>query len=303
MKNLRFSLNILAGALLALGLTTAANAQVTRTWVSGVGDDANPCSRTAPCKTFAGAISKTAVGGEIDCLDPGGFGQVTITKSIIIDCDSGAGGVLAGAGNGININAAGGTIILRNLAINGNGVATNGISITAAQTVHLQDVDIYSNTSSCVSVSAGATTQLTIDDSVLTGCGSNGVSLTTTAGTVQADFHNVRIWNAGNGINAGNGARLNVIASVISFNTVGINQSGLAALASTAMVAGSTLASNGTALQSGAPNGFIGASGNTFINNTGVVYNINGGNITTAGDNPSFGNTAAGATSGALPKI
>jgi len=138
---------------------------------------------------------------------------------------------------------------------------------------------------------------------VLTGCGSNGVNLTTTAGTVQADFHNVRIWNAGNGINAGNGARLNVIASVISFNTVGINQSGLAAGASTAMVAGSTLASNGTALQSGAPNGFIGASGNTFVNNTGVVFNINGGNIQTGNDNPSFGNTAAGATSSALPKI
>jgi len=37
---------------------------------SGVGDDANPCSRTAPCKTFAGAISKTAAAGEINCLDP-----------------------------------------------------------------------------------------------------------------------------------------------------------------------------------------------------------------------------------------
>ena len=61
-----------------------AHAQATRTWVSGVGDDANPCSRTAPCKTFAGAISKTAAGGEINVLDPGGFGAVTITKSITI---------------------------------------------------------------------------------------------------------------------------------------------------------------------------------------------------------------------------
>ena len=66
--------------------TSLAYAQATRTWVSGVGDDANPCSRTAPCKTFAGAISKTAAAGEIDCLDPGGFGAVTITKSITIDC-------------------------------------------------------------------------------------------------------------------------------------------------------------------------------------------------------------------------
>ena len=64
---------------------SVANAQATRTWISGVGDDANPCSRTAPCKTFAGAISKTAAGGEIDVLDPGGFGAVTITKAITLD--------------------------------------------------------------------------------------------------------------------------------------------------------------------------------------------------------------------------
>src|ERR1700686_275459 len=126
MKTLRFRLTLLGGALLMLAFTSVARAQATRTWVSGVGEDANPCSRTAPCKTFAGAISKTANGGEIDCLDPGGFGALTITKSIIIDCDSGAGGVLAGAGNGINVAATAGVdfIILRNLPINGNGVAT-----------------------------------------------------------------------------------------------------------------------------------------------------------------------------------
>ena len=56
-----------------------AQAQATRTWVSGVGDDANPCSRTAPCKTFAGAISKTATNGEINAIDSGGFGAVTIS--------------------------------------------------------------------------------------------------------------------------------------------------------------------------------------------------------------------------------
>jgi hypothetical protein len=69
----------------------AAQAQATRTWVSGVGDDVNPCSRTAPCKTFAGAISKTATGGEISVLDPGGFGAVTITKAITIDGGTGSG--------------------------------------------------------------------------------------------------------------------------------------------------------------------------------------------------------------------
>src|SRR6059058_1081928 len=97
-------LTIAAGLLTPLLATAPASAQATRTWVSGVGDDVNPCSRTAPCKTFAGAISKTAAGGEINCLDPGGFGAVTITKSLVIDCHYTEGGVLA-AGNGIVVNA------------------------------------------------------------------------------------------------------------------------------------------------------------------------------------------------------
>src|SRR5437588_12191167 len=102
-------------------LTIAAHAQATRTWVSGVGDDANPCSRPAPCKTFAGAISKTAPGGEIDALDPGGFGAVTITKAITID---GGGGQVASelvsGTNGIVVQAgANDTVILRNIRING----------------------------------------------------------------------------------------------------------------------------------------------------------------------------------------
>src|ERR1019366_1861693 len=106
-------------AVAALGLcafSSAARAQATRTWVSGVGDDANPCSRTAPCKTFQGAISKTAAAGEINCLDPGGFGAVTITKSITIDCGF-TGGILVSGTNGITINDGSGAAIvtLRNM--------------------------------------------------------------------------------------------------------------------------------------------------------------------------------------------
>src|SRR5258707_2030641 len=119
MKFLRFASNLVALALLALGFTSMANAQATRTWVSGVGDDANPCSRTAPCKTFAGAISKTAVNGIIDCLDPGGFGAVTITKSIQIDCDAGPGGILPGGTNGIVITGGAITVTLPSLNIDG----------------------------------------------------------------------------------------------------------------------------------------------------------------------------------------
>lgn len=112
----------------ALVFSGTASAQATRTWVSGVGDDANPCSRTAPCKTFAGAISKTAAGGEINAIDPGGFGAVTITKSITIDGAGTMASILASGTNGVIINGAGARVTLRNLSINGAGVGTNNIS-------------------------------------------------------------------------------------------------------------------------------------------------------------------------------
>src|ERR1700682_2201846 len=112
-------LSALIGAIALALLAVPANAQATRTWVSGVGDDVNPCSRTAPCKTFAGAISKTQPGGEIDALDPAGFGTLTITKAITIDGGGGiVASVLGGSGaNGFNISAgANDNIILRNLS-------------------------------------------------------------------------------------------------------------------------------------------------------------------------------------------
>src|SRR6266850_1869403 len=101
-----------------LAVASAAQAQATRTWVSGVGDDVNPCSRTAPCKTFAGAISKTAANGEIDCIDSGGFGAVTITKGITIDGDSNLAGILSAGVNGVIVNETTNTkaITLRNLS-------------------------------------------------------------------------------------------------------------------------------------------------------------------------------------------
>jgi hypothetical protein len=118
-------------AVAGVGIATPAAAQATRTWVSGVGDDVNPCSRTAPCKTFAGAISKTASAGEINCLDPGGFGSVTITKPITILCDHTEGGALAG-GNGITVNLpADGNVMLSGLDIfgtmEGSGVMIRGL--------------------------------------------------------------------------------------------------------------------------------------------------------------------------------
>jgi hypothetical protein len=122
-----------------LASTSLAHAQ-TRTWVSGVGDDANPCSRTAPCKTFAGAISKTAPNGEISVLDPGGFGTVTITKSITINGEGTLAGIQGSLTNGINVNAPGIFVTLRYLAINGAGNGLIGINVANGSGVIIDHV-------------------------------------------------------------------------------------------------------------------------------------------------------------------
>src|SRR5437763_8110318 len=129
MKNFSFVVRVLVLITVALAFTSISQAQATRTWVSGVGDDVNPCSRTAPCKTFAGAISKTFINGEIDCLDPGGFGTITITKSITIDCTGTFGSILASGVNGVTINIPASandpfrTVRLRGISINGTGAS------------------------------------------------------------------------------------------------------------------------------------------------------------------------------------
>ncbi|MES2935157.1 MAG: right-handed parallel beta-helix repeat-containing protein [Pseudomonadota bacterium] len=102
------------------------SAQATRTWVSGVGDDVNPCSRTAPCKTFAGAISKTAAGGEINVIDSGGFGAVTITKSITIDGAALMASILASGTNAIIVNASATDVVTI------RGIHMQGLSATAS---------------------------------------------------------------------------------------------------------------------------------------------------------------------------
>jgi hypothetical protein len=133
--------------LIILPLSSLAQAQATRTWVSGVGDDVNPCSRTAPCKTFAGVIAKTARGGEIDVLDSGGFGTVTITKSITIDGTGMLASNLATGVTGVNINITDATdmaktVRIRGLSINGAGTGKFGILVTAAGRVSVEDTVI-----------------------------------------------------------------------------------------------------------------------------------------------------------------
>lgn len=183
----KFTISLLTTIAAASALAaTPAMAQATRTWISGVGDDVNPCSRTAPCKTFAGAISKTAAGGEINVLDPGGFGGVTITKSITLRADHLEGGVLVSGTNAIIINAGvNDRVVLIGLDIEGLGTGTNGVNIIQAGDVLIQDCTIHAfdnaATGNGVLVNTTTATKVTIDHSTIN---SNliGVNVTSTAG-------------------------------------------------------------------------------------------------------------------------
>jgi len=173
MSKFRFALNILAVAVFSLAISSVAQAQATRTWVSGVGDDANPCSRTAPCKTFAQAISVTAPGGEISVLDPGDFGSVVITKSITINGGSIA-GITAPAANGVVVNVTTpgdpGVVVLRGLSINGSGTGLNGIRYLAGATLVIEHCSIYGFTD--FAVHAEGIGKISVANSLLT---NNGV--------------------------------------------------------------------------------------------------------------------------------
>jgi hypothetical protein len=188
------------------------HAQATRTWVSGVGDDANPCSRTAPCKTFAGAISKTAAGGEISVLDPGGFGAVTITKSITINGTGTLASILASFVNGVVVSAgANDTIILRDISINGAGNGLSGIRYLSGGTLMVDHCSIYGFRGSPgrgIDVALSAAGNLKVVDTVIENVLEDGIRMTTSAGLLSVAIDNTRIMNCGqSAVHAGENVR------------------------------------------------------------------------------------------------
>ena len=182
-----------AALLLLLLIPAASQAQATRTWVSGVGDDANPCSRTAPCKTFAGSISKTAAGGEINAVDSGAFGSVTITKSITIDGHGHQAGVLAAGTHGITVNApAGARVVLRELDINGaadtGSPGLNGIRIVGqGRSISIVRSRIYSfGENGILFQPTGGKIRLLVRDSEILNNRGNGLFVSPPNDTTQA---------------------------------------------------------------------------------------------------------------------
>jgi hypothetical protein len=268
MNKFRVAIQTSVFVILVLATCTLVQAQATRTWVSGVGDDVNPCSRTAPCKTFAGAISKTATNGEINCLDPAGYGAVTVTKSITIDCEDTQGSILSAGTTGVILNMAAGdtkkSFRLRGVSINGAGTGTFGIRVI------------------------GNLSALTLQEVVIDGVVNHGISVETNAGNLKALIDNTTIRNnAGHAINSFiiGGATTNfaITNSRLSFN----GQNGLN-LADNNVVAISDSVINGNLNGILASNARVFASRCTIYNNTTGVNASNGGTVRL------FGNTITG---------
>lgn len=286
-----------------LALASAAQAQATRTWVSGVGDDVNPCSRTAPCKTFAGAISKTAAAGEIDCIDPGGFGAVTITKSITIDGAATLAGVLASLTNGIIINDAANpptaTVTLRNLSINGAGNGLNGVRILRARTVHIENCEIFGFTGNGIDAQLSATatdaTELFFDDvdiRALSGAGSIGINLVAAAPGMDCFMDRVRIQRAPTGVFVGTNTFPIIRNSIIvKATSIGINMSGSG---DKATIENTLLSNNGTGISLGS--GTLTLLSQSTLTNCGTAISAAGGSINSSGNNRIYGNTSDGVT-------
>ena len=319
---------LLAGAALLIA-STGAHAQATRTWVSGVGDDANPCSRTAPCKTFAGAISKTATGGIINTLDPGGYGAVTITKSITIEGSAGVeSSILASGVNGVIVNGAGIVVVLRNLQISGappSSPGLNGVNFINGASVTIDNCDIQGFTSTSagngnavlMAPTAAGTYRLNIINSRLhdNGAGNDGGGLRlrpTGASTfVFATVQNSDILgNNGYGVLSRDRSFVTVSESNISSNLrSGINLLTTGTMGET-VVRNSILADNGSVnvgseagITSNGAASFVHIIGNTIVQSENALRRINGGHINSAGDNHAAANTVNGTTDGSITSL
>jgi hypothetical protein len=301
-------IRILALAAFAFAATLSAQAQATRTWVSGVGDDVNPCSRTAPCKTFAGAISKTAAAGEISVLDPGGFGTVTITKSITLNGTGTLAGILSALTNGVNINdgatASPNTIVvtLRDISIDGAGNGVRGINYISGKTLMLDHCWIYGiggGPGRGIDVNKTAAGRLQVLDTVIENVLEDGIHMTTTASRIAAVIDRTRVMNCGqDGIESASNVSAMITNSTVSNNVgVGIRTS----LAGSIVDIDDTFVGLNTIGIQACPGSSLQLSDCTIAGH-GTGLSVNGGTIDSFQGNSLIANTANGAFSSTTAK-
>ncbi|HEV7487111.1 MAG TPA: right-handed parallel beta-helix repeat-containing protein [Thermoanaerobaculia bacterium] len=262
-------------------MSLSAFAQATRTWVSGVGDDANPCSRTAPCKTFAGAISKTAAGGVIDALDPGGFGAVTITKAMTLEGNGTLASVLSSGVQGIIVNITSGTnrdVVLRNILIDGSGVTlgTNGVNFISGDSLLVEDCYITRYSGSGILFQPNSTARLVVRRTSISHTGIGVKSTGISAGFANTSIDDSSVSENTVGIQGDEKSKTSIRHSYADGNTT----DGILVTSSTGaslVVDFSTASNNGTGIRSN------GGNSSGFVNNSSIVGNTTGVSETGSG--------------------
>lgn len=300
---LRFS--VIALLPFALGLGGLAHAQATRTWVSGVGDDANPCSRTAPCKTFAGAISKTAANGIINALDSAGFGAVTITKAITIEAVGTVASALVSGTNGIIVNAGVNDVVtLRGIKVVGLGTGLNGVNFLAGGGLIVEDSTIENFTQSGINFAPSGAATLTIRDTLIRGCATTsgaGLSIQPgVSGSANATLERVQlVSNGGQGLLVEGLASVNVRDGMASQNAgygYRANNPGGTGPAVQLMLDNVLSTENSSTGVFASGNGaVIRLSGSTISGNLQGIQAISGGQVISFGNNRNRGNITDGA--------
>jgi len=289
---------LLVFSIFILIFTSAAHAQATRTWVSGVGDDANPCSRTAPCKTFAGAISKTAAKGVINVLDPGGFGAVTITKAITIEGPEKWGGILNALTSGVIVNAGATDVVnLRGLSIDGAGSGVNGVRFLAGAKLLVEDCYIAGGATG-IDFEPSAASKLTVIDTTINNMSANAVLIQAGAsGSASASLQRVNLTNSAFGIKVAKGT-----ASIADSTVSGSTTTGVRAEGASRINLDNTLVSDsvgGGVVAQGATASVV-LSRSTITNNASGLSVFFGGTIVSFGNNRIAGNTTDGSPSSTL---
>ena len=319
MSRLRILTLSFASLMFVLALASSAHAQASRTWVSGTGDDTFPCSRTAPCRTYASALSKTFINGEINILDPGSYGTASITKSITIDGNGFQAATLASGVNAFTVNIAAGnandphrSVRLKNLAISGMGpsgtigtrTGLDGIRFLSGTSLFVENVTIHEFSGDAIEVAGplaeANTMSVVLDDVLIRNCNGSGVKVNhgNASGQVALMANNLRVHATAIGVDATNRTRISVKESVFSHNTTGLRQNGSDNIMNLDDI---FVAYGTTGLQSSA-GGTIRLSDSVIIQN-GTGLSPNGGTITSLNGNSVTGNTTDGSFNGlAVPK-
>jgi hypothetical protein len=282
--------------------TSSLFAQATRTWVSGVGDDVNPCSRTAPCKTYAGAISKTATGGIIDALDPGGYGTLTITKAITVEGTGTLASTLNSSINGFVINIAAGPtnrhVVLRNLSVDGAGttLGVDGVRFLSGDSLILENVEIKTQSSDGIEFLPNSLARLVVTNCRISNATGNGILVKpAVGGTARVSIHNSTIAKNGVGVRVEDNSNVSIVRSSIVNNTGdGVFSATLTGNGDVVIVEDSEISHNsGNGLRTSGGSAVLRVA-NSLVSGNGTGTLNGGGELCSFGNNQITGNTANG---------